>query len=175
MIRGVIMKRIKKIIGIVLCITLFTTLVNIPNQYVYATQNKTYNYSKGYSIQGNGADDIVNVAMAQVGKTGAQLGYSEQWCADFVSDCADLAGQGSAIPRNGYCPSLQNAIINAGGYNVSVNTARKGDIAFYGTNGADHVEIVYANNGGRISTIGGNSGSGEIVIPDRFAIILIKR
>lgn len=52
MIRGVIMKRIKKIIGIVLCITLFTTLVNIPNQYVYATQNKTYNYSKGYSIQG---------------------------------------------------------------------------------------------------------------------------
>jgi len=113
------MKRIKKIIGIVLCITLFTTLVNIPNQYVYATQNKTYNYSKGYSIQGNGADDIVNVAMAQVGKTGAQLGYSEQWCADFVSDCADLAGQGSAIPRNGYCPSLQNAIINAGGYNVS--------------------------------------------------------
>ena len=161
MIRGVIMKRIKKIIGIVLCITLFTTLVNIPNQYVYATQNKTYNYSKGYSIQGNGADDIVNVAMAQVGKTGAQLGYSEQWCADFVSDCADLAGQGSAIPRNGYCPSLQNAIINAGGYNVSVNTARKGDIAFYGTNGADHVEIVYANNGGRISTIGGNSGSGR--------------
>ena len=161
MIRGVIMKRIKKIIGIVLCITLFTTLVNIPNKYVYATQNKTYNYSKGYSIHGNGADDIVNVAIAQVGKTGAQLGYSEQWCADFVSDCADLAGQGSAIPRNGYCPSLQNAIINAGGYNVSVNTARKGDIAFYGTNGADHVEIVYANNGGRISTIGGNSGSGR--------------
>ena len=73
---------------------------------------------------------VINVAMAQVGKTGAQLGYSEQWCADFVSDCADLAGQGSAIPRNGYCPSLQNAIINAGGYNVSVNTARKGDIAF---------------------------------------------
>ena len=155
------MKRIEKIIGIVLCITLVTTLVNIPNQYVYATQNKTYNYSKGYSIQGNGADDIVNVAMAQVGKTGAQLGYSEQWCADFVSDCADLANQGSAIPRNGYCPSLQNAIINAGGYSVSVSSARKGDIAFYGPNGASHVEIVYANNGGRICSIGGNSGSGS--------------
>ena len=65
MIRGVIMKRIKKIIGIVLCITLFTTLVNIPNQYVYATQNKTYNYSKGYSIQGNGADDIMMVIYAK--------------------------------------------------------------------------------------------------------------
>ncbi len=51
----------------------------------------------------------------------------------------------------------------------------KGDIAFYGTNGADHVEIVYANNGGRISTIEEIREVVEIVIPDRFAIILIKR
>lgn len=169
------MKRIKKIIGIVLCITLFTTLVNIPNQYVYATQNKTYNYSKGYSIQGNGADDIVNVAMAQVGKTGAQLGYSEQWCADFVSDCADLAGQGSAIPRNGYCPSLQNAIINAGGYNVSVNTARKGDIAFTVLMVQIMLKQYMQIMGDELAPSEEIREVVEIVIPDRFAIILIKR
>lgn len=41
--------------------------------------------------------NIDKIKALQVGKTGAQLGYSEQWCADFVSDCADLAGQGLAI------------------------------------------------------------------------------
>lgn len=130
------------------------------NISTHATQNRMGNYSRSYSLSGNGASDIVNVARAQIGKTGSQLGYSEEWCADFVGDCAALANQGAAIPRNGYCPSLQTAIKNAGGYEVSISSARMGDIAFYGPGGANHVEIVYANNNGRISTIGGNSGSG---------------
>ena len=145
----------------VVCIVMVLCLVICFPMPIFATQNRTNNYSKSFSLSGNGVDDIVSVAMAQVGKTGSQLGYSEQWCADFVSDCAELANQGTAIPRNGYCPSLQNAILNAGGYQVSAGSARKGDIAFYGTNGASHVEIIYANNNGRISTIGGNSGSGS--------------
>lgn len=148
-------KQIKKVICIMLAIGLIMSS-NIP---VYATQNRMNNYSRSFSLCGNGADDIVSVAMAQIGKTGSQLGYSEEWCADFVSDCAELANQGTVIPRNGYCPSLQNAILNAGGYQVAVSSAQKGDIAFYGTNGASHVEIIYANSNGRISSIGGNSGS----------------
>ena len=149
-------------------ISLFTTMLMVfglisvmPTVDVYATQNRAANFSKSFTITGNGADDIINVARAQLGKTGSALGYSEQWCADFVGDCAALANQSSAIPRNGYCPSLQTAILNAGGSQVSINSAKKGDIAFYGSGGADHVEIVYANNNGRISTIGGNSGSGS--------------
>lgn len=148
-------KKIKKV-G---CIMLAIGLIMSSNISVYATQNRVSNYSRSFSLCGNGADDIVSVAMAQIGKTGSQLGYSEEWCADFVSDCAELANQATVIPRNGYCPNLQNAILNAGGYQVSVSSAQKGDIAFYGTNGASHVEIIYANSNGRISSIGGNSGS----------------
>lgn len=145
---------------IIICVLMVICMMIPTNMQAFATQNRMSNYSRSFSLSGNGATDIVNVARAQIGKTGSQLGYSEEWCADFVSDCAALANQGGVIPRNGYCPSLQSAITSAGGYEVSIGSARAGDIAFYGPGGANHVEIVYANNNGRISTIGGNSGSG---------------
>ncbi|MCQ4114470.1 RICIN domain-containing protein, partial [Ruminococcus sp. zg-921] len=151
----------KRIISVVLSflvvISCFTILGTVN---VGATQSRTYNFNKSYSITGNGAEDVVNVARAQLGKTGSQLGYTEQWCADFVSDCAILANQSDAIPASGYCPTLRYNIINSGGYYVSKSTAQPGDIVFYGNNGADHVEIVYAASNGNVSTYGGNSGSG---------------
>lgn len=152
-------KKRVKIVAKLLCFIMIFTSVCVPQYSIHATQNRMGNYSTSFSLSGNGADDIVSVAKAQIGRTGSQLGYSEEWCADFVSDCAALANQGSAIPRDGYCPNLQTAIVKAGGQPVSISSARKGDIAFYGTNGASHVEIIYANNGGRISSIGGNSGN----------------
>ncbi len=152
----------KRKIKLLICAVLVVTLCeNLFSSVALATQDRKGYFSKNYSLSGNGADDIVAVARAQVGKTGSQLGYSEQWCADFVSDCADLAGQGAAVPRDGYCPNLRTKIVNAGGYYVTKATAKKGDIVFYGNNGADHVEIVYAASGGNVSTIGGNSGSGS--------------
>lgn len=154
------MKRKRGLAWVLSLVIVFTSLY-IPQEYIYATQNRSGNYSQEYVLSGNGADDIVKVAKAQIGKTGSQLGYSEEWCADFVGDCAALANQGNAIPRDGYCPSLQSAIRRAGGNEVDISSARKGDLAFYGTNGSAHVEIVYANNNGTISTIGGNSGSGS--------------
>jgi uncharacterized repeat protein (TIGR02543 family) len=150
----------KIVIAVISCTLIFTGVL-LEDGTVYATQNRTGNFSTSYSLTGNGADDIVSVARAQVGKTGSQLGYSEEWCADFVGDCAALANQGNAIPRNGVCTDLQTAILNAGGQTVSISSARKGDLAFYGTNGSRHVEIIYANNNGIISSIGGNSGSGS--------------
>lgn len=138
-------------------VMLFAIVSVMPKIDVEATQDRSYNFNKSYTLTGNGADDIVNVAKAQIGKTGSQLGYTEEWCADFVSDCAKLANQSAAIPSAGYCPTLQE---NIGGSPIPIGSAQKGDIAFYGSGGADHVEIIYANNNGRISTIGGNSGSG---------------
>jgi hypothetical protein len=67
----------------------------------YATQSKKQNFSTNYTLTGNGGTDMVAIASAQIGKTGKQLGYTEDWCADFVSDCATLAGQSSAIPAHG--------------------------------------------------------------------------
>ena len=94
-----------------------------------STQSRDYNFSKGYNLTGNGAVDIVAVARAQVGKSKSNLGYTEAWCADFVSDCAKLAGQSSAIPFNGGVAYMYNAVLGAGGYKVS--TPQAGDLVFY--------------------------------------------
>lgn len=151
----------KRIISVILTLLIVISCISAMGMInVNATQNRKQNFSRNFTITGNGAEDTVNVAQAQLGKTGSQLGYSEQWCADFISDCAILANQSSAIPASGYCPTLRQNIINAGGYYVNKNSAKKGDIVFYGNNGADHVEIVYAASNGNVSTYGGNSGSG---------------
>lgn len=96
---------------------------------VEATQSRYENYSKNFTLTGNGATDIVNVAVAQLGKTKANLGYTEPWCADFVGDCAKLAGVSEAVPLQGGVSYLKNAVINAGG--KVVTSRQKGDLVFY--------------------------------------------
>lgn len=131
-------------------------VVSLPIE-VFA-QSRTYNFSNNYTLTGNGAIDMVNIAKAQLGKTGSDLGYSEEWCADFVSDCAILANQTAAIPGSPRCSVLRPNIKEAGGNYVDFNEAQAGDIAFYAND--NHVEIVYAAYNGKISTYGGNSGDG---------------
>ena len=152
-------KRFRKTTAVVLVVVLMIVITSMGVVSAGATQNRYYNFNSGYSISGSGANDMVSIAAAQLGLTGSQLGYSEQWCADFVSDCAILANQSDAIPAAGYCPTLRQNIINSGGWYVDRYSAQAGDIVFYGNNGADHVEIVYAASGGNVSTYGGNSGS----------------
>ena len=131
-------------------------VVSLPIE-VFA-QSRTYNFSNNYTLTGNGAIDMVNIAKAQLGKTGSDLGYSEEWCADFVSDCAILANQTAAIPGSPRCSVLRPNIKEAGGNYVDFDEAQAGDIAFYAND--NHVEIVYAAYNGKISTYGGNSGDG---------------
>ena len=156
--------RLSKAIAVLVSITLlFIVLPTFPTQ---ATQTRKGNFSTNYTITGNGAQDIINVAMAQIGKTGSDLGYSEEWCANFVSDCADLAGQADAVPRTGavsheYSKSepwwgLRQTIVQAGGHNVGLEKAQPGDIVFF----SGHVEIVYSGTGNNIKSIGGNTGKG---------------
>ena len=126
---------------------------------VSATQSRTGNFNKSFTLSGNQANDVCSVALAQYQRTGAMFGYTEGWCADFVSDCAILAGASSAIPASGGVSYLKQNILNAGGHVVS--TPQVGDIAFMDWGGGGnyyHVEIVYAVSGSTVSTIGGNSG-----------------
>ena len=62
---------------------LLVIIICFPSLNVSA-QSRSGNFSKNYTLNGNPADDIVAVALAQQGKTKAQLGYTEAWCADFV-------------------------------------------------------------------------------------------
>ena len=121
---------------------------------------------------------VANIALAQSNRTGSSLGYSDQWCAFFVSDCASIAGQSAAVPANGNVLSLYNAIISAGGTLIysgrdgtgSLSNSRIGDICIIDTTtgghtSRDHVEIVYSVSGSSVSTIGGNSYSGSAPSP----------
>ena len=124
-------KSIRKCIYAVLVLC----LVIIPSVNAYATQSRTENFVKGYSLGSDQAQNLVNVAQQQLGKSKASLGYTEAWCADFVCDCAKLTGMSdSIIPYNyasrGACTSLYNYMLK----NCSareVTSRQKGDIVFY--------------------------------------------
>jgi len=140
---------------------IFSLAAVMPSMSASATQDRSANFSKSYTLTGNGANDIVAVAMAQKDKTKAQLGYTEAWCADFVSDCARLAGISNKIPANGYCGTLYTNIKNAGGKEVT--SPQKGDIIFYyctasscPNSGKPWVHVGIMTGSG--SSIEGNSG-----------------
>ena len=144
----------KKMVSILILVLILVFPLNVS-----ATQSRTGNFNKSFTLSGNQANDICSVALAQYQRTGAMFGYTEGWCADFVSDCAILAGASSAIPASGGVSYLKQNILNAGGHVVS--TPQVGDIAFMDWGGGGnyyHVEIVYAVSGSTVSTIGGNSG-----------------
>lgn len=160
--RKTVLRLVSMLTAVVLCIVGVPWSMQIVT-YAESNQNRTKNFNKSYETGSTKAETMLNIAKAQIGKSGSSLGYTEDWCADFVSDCASLAGYGSAVPHNCDCDSLYNAIINAGGITVNKNEARPGDIVFYdkpGTvYGANHVEIVASGTGESLLSIGGNTGS----------------
>ena len=102
---------------------------------VFATQSRSDNFDKSYSLGNNQVDNLVNVAQKQIGKRKSELGYTEAWCADFVCDCAKLTGMAdNIIPYNygsrGACTSLYNYMLNNCSAR-SVSSREKGDIIFY--------------------------------------------
>ena len=87
------------------------------------------------TLTGDGAVDMVNVAVAQTGRKDDDDGWypnREAWCADFVLDVARVAGQTGAVPvapANAACGTFRNALLKAGA--IEVETAQAGDIVFY--------------------------------------------
>lgn len=127
------------------------------------TQSCTSGFCTDYALTGDGATDMVSIALAQEGRTGGELGYTEEWCADFVCDCAIIASQSEAVPQYGGVAGLYDRILSAGGTEVS-GDPQPGDLCFINWNGGTsmgHVEIVYQVTDGSVYTIGGNSGSAD--------------
>ena len=58
-----------------------------------------------YTLTGDKAKDMVNVALAQKDRTQAEMGYTCDWCSLFIYDCAKRAGA-TEVPREGYNSSL---------------------------------------------------------------------
>jgi len=128
-------------------------------------------YSGGSLFAGLfGNQQIVSVAMGQLGNSGGQKFWSwygfdsrVEWCACFVSWCADQSGyiQSGAIPKFSLCSDGVRCFESKGRFRDASYTPAAGDIVFFdwGNNGTiDHVGIVESVSGGTVNTIEGNSG-----------------
>lgn len=126
-----------------------------------------------YGITGSDGQ-IVSVALSQVGNVGGEpfwswYGFSSrvEWCACFVSWCADQCGyiENGVIPKFAGCIQGSNWFKERGIWQDNSYTPRPGDIIFFdwddenGQDGlCDHVGIVEKVENERIYTVEGNSG-----------------
>ncbi len=154
------MKKRKSVLRMVAALTAFVLcFVVLPwVKPAVKAENRSGNFSSNYSLGNDPAQNMVNIAFAQEGKKGSQLGYNSDWCAWFVADCARLAGQDAIIPEEGRVRNLASAIKGE-----ETSTPQVGDICIFDWNSVsgpyDHVEIVYKVSGSTVYTIGGNAGS----------------
>ena len=118
----------------------------------------------------SGAGDIVEIAATQIGNVGGQpywswYGFNSrvEWCACFVSWCANEAGyiESGMVPKFSYCPTGANWFRDAGRWHGRGYVPNPGDIIFFDWEGdgiTDHVGIVESSDGSNVYTIEGNSG-----------------
>lgn len=126
-----------------------------------------------YGITG-GDGEIVTVALSQVGNIGGEpywswygFGSRVEWCACFVSWCANECGyiEAGVIPKFAACASQGVPWFQERGlWQDNSYEPRPGDIIFFdwddgGQDGqSDHVGIVEKVENGRVYTVEGNSG-----------------
>ena len=93
-----------------------------------------------HDLPGGGSDDIVEVALLQVGNVGGEpywswYGYSSrvEWCACFVSWCADQCGyiESGAMLKHSYCPTGVQWFKNQGQWVDRTVTPEPGYIIYF--------------------------------------------
>lgn len=119
---------------------------------------------------GTGNGDIVTVALSQLGDVGGETYWSwygftsrEEWCACFVSWCANECGYIDAgiIPRFAWCNDGSNWFKARNQWQERDYEPYAGDIIFFDWDGdevLDHVGIVVKTENGMVYTVEGNSG-----------------
>lgn len=130
-----------------------------------------YPYGRAFTSGGNQA--IVEVALTQLGNEGGQPYWSwygfegrVEWCACFVSWCADQCGylESGIVPKFSLCSDGVNWFDSNGQWQGKDYEPKAGDIIFFdwsndGQDGdADHVGIVEKCENGVVYTVEGNSG-----------------
>ena len=127
-------------------------------------------YSGGSLFAGLfGNQQIVSVAMGQIGNSGGQkfwnwYGFDShvEWCACFVSWCADQSGliASGNVPKFSLCSDGVTWFQGKNKWQSGGTTPSAGMIIFFDWNHdgtSDHVGIVEKYEGGRVYTIEGNS------------------
>lgn len=127
-------------------------------------------YPFGRAFTGGGNQAIVEVALTQLGNEGGQpywswYGFNSrvEWCACFVSWCAEQCGyiEGGFIPKFAGCISGANWFKERNQWQDRNYEPTAGDIIFFdweGDGSTDHVGIVEKCENGVVYTVEGNSG-----------------
>ena len=127
-----------------------------------------YPYGRAFTAGGNQA--IVEVALTQLGNQGGQPYWSwygfdsrVEWCACFVSWCADQCGyiESGLVPKFAGCVDGANWFKSNGKWQSRTYEPKTGDIIFFDWEGdgtTDHVGIVEKCENGTVYTVEGNSG-----------------
>lgn len=127
-----------------------------------------YPYGRAFTAGGNQA--IVEVALTQVGNQGGQPYWSwygfdsrVEWCACFVSWCADQCGyiENGLVPKFAGCVDGANWFKSNEKWQNRTYEPKAGDIIFFDWEGdgtTDHVGIVEKCENGTVYTVEGNSG-----------------
>ena len=117
---------------------------------------------------GNG--QLVTIAKSQLGNEGGEKFWSwygfdsrEEWCACFVSWCADQAGliQNGTVPKFSLCTAGVDWFQEQGKWQGAGSVPSPGMIIFFDWDhdgASDHVGIVESCDGTTVHTIEGNSG-----------------
>ena len=122
-------------------------------------------YENTYSNTGNMRDDIIGVALTQVGYSEGSNNYTKYgvwygqpnspWCGMFVSWCANQAGiPTSILKRTGIASPSSFGLSYQSGNNY---TPQKGDLFF--KKGFSHVGLVYYTEGDYFYTVEGNTST----------------
>ena len=127
-------------------------------------------YSGGSLFAGLfGSQQIVSVAMGQIGNSGGQKFWSwygfdsrVEWCACFVSWCADQSGliASGNVPKFSLCCDGVSWFQGKNKWQSGGTTPTAGMIIFFDWDhdgNSDHVGIVEKCEGGRVYTVEGNS------------------
>lgn len=143
-------------------------------QLGYVTELLSDEYSDlwtSLSVPGVDSDDIVAVALSQVGNVGGQpywswYGFSSrvEWCACFVSWCGDQCGyiESGTMPKHSYCPTGVEWFHSRGRWQDRNSIPAPGTIIYFDWGGdgvADHVGIVESCDGSIVYTIEGNANN----------------
>ena len=143
-------------------------------QLGYVTELLSDEYSDlwaSLSVPGVGSDDIVAVALSQVGNVGGQpywswYGFSSrvEWCACFVSWCGEQCGyiESGVMPKHSYCPTGVEWFRSRGQWQDRNSIPAPGTIIYFDWGGdgvADHVGIVESCDGSTVYTIEGNANN----------------
>ena len=127
-------------------------------------------YPYGWAFTSGGNQAIVEVALTQLGNEGGQPYWSwygfegrVEWCACFVSWCADQCGyiESGIIPKFAGCVDGANWFEGNGQWQDRNYEPQAGNIIFFDWEGdgeTDHVGIVEKCENGVVYTVEGNSG-----------------